>query len=178
MSNTRTDSMIYDLPCPELNGWRAPFTGANMSATLATCPTCSDESRGYTGYERKRGRKQAGRLGCEAVTRNAASSGHMGYKAADRVDFALVNAAAKRELLTLLARWLPDGRVNGREYEARNPRRSDRNYGSFRVNLRTGRWADFATGDSGGDPISLAAFLFGLSQIEAARQLAGMLGVR
>ena len=38
-----------------------------------------------------------------------------------RLDFAAVNAAALRELPTLLARWLPDGRVNGREYEARNP---------------------------------------------------------
>ena len=38
-------------------------------------------------------------------------------------------------------------------------------------------WADFATGDKGGDVISLAAFLFGLSQAEAARRIAGMLGL-
>ena len=95
-----------------------------------------------------------------------------------RIDFAAINAAANSELPTLLARWLPDGRVNGREYEARNPRRGDRHPGSFRVNLRTGRWSDFATGDSGGDPVSLAAYLFGLSQIDAARRLADMLGVR
>ena len=94
-----------------------------------------------------------------------------------RLDFAAVNAAALRELPTLLARWLPDGRVNGREYEARNPRRGDRHPGSFRVNLRTGRWSDFATGDKGGDPVSLAAFLFNLSQAEAARRLADMLRV-
>ncbi len=93
------------------------------------------------------------------------------------LNFASVNAAALRELPALLARWLPDGRANGREYEARNPRRVDRRVGSFRVNMRTGRWADFATGDRGGDPVSLAAFLFGLSQIEAARRLADMLGV-
>lgn len=93
------------------------------------------------------------------------------------LNFASVNAAALRELPALLARWLPDGRANGREYEARNPRRADRRVGSFRVNMRTGRWADFATGDRGGDPVSLAAFLFGLSQIEAARRLADMLGV-
>ena len=78
---------------------------------------------------------------------------------------------------TLLARWLPDGRVIGREYEARNPRRVDRHPGSFRVNLRTGRWSDFATGDKGGDPVSLAAYLFGLQQADAARRLADMLGV-
>jgi hypothetical protein len=94
-----------------------------------------------------------------------------------RLDFAAVNAAALRELPALLARWLPDGRANGREYEARNPRRADRRPGSFRVNLRTCRWSDFATGDKGGDPVSLAAFLFNLSQAEAARRLADMLGV-
>ena len=95
-----------------------------------------------------------------------------------RIDFAAVNAAALRELPTLLARWLPDGRATGHEYEARNPRRADRHPGSFRVNLRTGRWSDFATGDRGGDPVSLAAYLHGLSQIEAARRLADTLGAR
>lgn len=94
-----------------------------------------------------------------------------------RLDFAAVNAVALRELPILLSRWLPDGRANGREYEARNPRRGDRHPGSFRVNLRTGRWSDFATGDRGGDPVSLAAFLFNLSQIDAGRHLADMLGV-
>jgi hypothetical protein len=95
-----------------------------------------------------------------------------------RLDFAAINAAALRELPTLLAWWLPDGRINGREFEARNPRRGDRHPGSFRMNLGTGRWSDFATGDKGGDPVSLAAYLFDLSQIEAARRLADMLRVR
>jgi len=62
-------------------------------------------------------------------------------------------------------------------YVALNPKRADQRLGSFSVNLRTGRWADFATGDKGGDPISLAAFLAGLSQVEAARRLATMLGL-
>jgi hypothetical protein len=94
-----------------------------------------------------------------------------------RIDFDAVNAAARSELPTLLARWLPGGRVNGHEYEVRNPRRADRNPGSFRVNLRTGRWSDFATSDAGGDIVSLAAYLFDLSNIKAARKLADMLGV-
>jgi len=53
----------------------------------------------------------------------------------------------------------------------------DRNPGSFSVNLRTGKWADFATGDAGGDPVSLAAYVLNISQIEAARVIAGMVGV-
>jgi hypothetical protein len=96
----------------------------------------------------------------------------------EQIDFTAINAAAMRELPVLLARWLPDRRVIGREFEARNPRRCDRHVGSFRINLRTGRWADFATGDRGGDPVSLAAYLFALPQGEAARRLAVMLGMR
>ncbi len=94
------------------------------------------------------------------------------------VDFARVNAAALPALPALLDRWLPEGRWQGREYVVRNPRRQDRRPGSFKINLATGRWSDFATGDKGGDPISLAAYLFGLTQPEAARRLAEMLRVR
>ena len=49
--------------------------------------------------------------------------------------------------------------------------------GSFKVNRYNGRWADFATGDKGGDPISLVAYLGNVSQGEAARLLARMLGI-
>ena len=94
------------------------------------------------------------------------------------IDFATVNRAALEVLPALLARWAPDGRVMGHEYVARNPTRADRSPGSFKVHLRTGKWADFATGDQGGDVVSLAAYLSGARQVEAARNLAGMLGVR
>ena len=94
------------------------------------------------------------------------------------IDFTGINRAALANLPSLLNRWLPDGRVVGHEYEARNPTRSDRRPGSFRVNVTTGKWADFATGDKGGDVVSLAAYLSGTGQAEAARALADMLGVR
>jgi hypothetical protein len=94
-----------------------------------------------------------------------------------RVDFEQVKTAALRALPSLLNRWLPTGRLQGREFVALNPVRPDRHRGSFKVNMVTGRWSDFATGDRGGDPISLAAYLFGLTQIEAARKLADMLGL-
>lgn len=93
------------------------------------------------------------------------------------IDFARVNRAALAVLPALLARWLPDGRQTSGEWVARNPRRADRSSGSFKINLRTGRWADFATGDKGGDVISLAAYLAGLKQAEAARELARVLGI-
>ena len=93
------------------------------------------------------------------------------------IDFARINSAALSALPSLLSRWLPDGRRMGHEWVARNPTRTDQKPGSFRVNMHTGRWADFATDDRGGDPISLAAYLAGTGQAEAARALADMLGV-
>ena len=93
------------------------------------------------------------------------------------LNFSEINAAALPALPTLCARWMPGGKRIGREYVTLNPTRADRRPGSFKVNLYTGRWADFATGDKGGDPISLAAYLAGCSQVEAARRLAAMLGL-
>ena len=93
------------------------------------------------------------------------------------IDFAAINAAALAALPALLARWLPDGKSVGREYVALNPRRDDRHLGSFRINVTNGKWADFATGDRGGDVVSLVAYLSGSGQAEAARNLADMLGV-
>jgi len=94
-----------------------------------------------------------------------------------RLDFAAINRAALARLPELCHHWLPDGRRRGREYLARNPRRDDRRAGSFTINLHSGKWADFATGDRGGDPVSLAAYLSGLGQAEAARRLADMMGM-
>ena len=94
-----------------------------------------------------------------------------------RPDFHRVNDAALAVLPALLSRWLPNGRRQGREWVALNPKRADRRLGSFRVNILTGRWADFATGERGGDPVSLAAFLFDLNQGQAARRVAHMLGM-
>ena len=95
-----------------------------------------------------------------------------------KIDFEAINRAALARLPDLCARWLPDGQRRGREWVARNPRRSDRHLGSFSVNLMTGRWADFADDVRGGDPVSLAAYIGGIGQGEAARGLADMLGVR
>ena len=97
------------------------------------------------------------------------ASGGPNYKA--------INDAAIRALPEILQRWLPGGKVLGREYVTLNPKRGDRTAGSFSVNLRTGEWADFATNDRGGDVISLAVWLFGLAQPKAAQNVATMLGL-
>jgi hypothetical protein len=90
-----------------------------------------------------------------------------------RIDFAAINREAVPLLLAILQRLLPNGRREGHEYLALNPRRGDRRLGSFKINLRTGVWADFATDDKGGD----VAFIEDCKQGEAALKLARMLGL-
>lgn len=94
------------------------------------------------------------------------------------VFFVAVNMECLRRFPGLLAQWLPDGRQRGQEWIARNPTRADRRAGSFKVNTATGRWADFATGDVGGDPVSLYAYLKGTSQSDAARALSREWGLQ
>ncbi|MGH8579591.1 MAG: hypothetical protein ACREVK_05510 [Gammaproteobacteria bacterium] len=88
-----------------------------------------------------------------------------------------VARAALAAIDAVLARWLPGGKRQGAEYIVRNPTRSDDRPGSFSINCNTGRWADFATGDKGGDLISLIAYLDRISQAEACRRLGSFLGV-
>lgn len=93
------------------------------------------------------------------------------------INFDAINRAALASFPAVLARILPGGKRAGSEFVAINPKRADRRLGSFKVNRYNGRWADFATGDRGGDPVSLVAYLAGVNQIEAARLLAQMLAL-
>jgi putative DNA primase/helicase len=92
-----------------------------------------------------------------------------------RLDFAAINAAALARLPELLTQLLPGGRLIGREWVCGNLRGEPGR--SCRVNLATGRWADFATGERGGDPVSLYTAILRVPQGEAARRLAELLGV-
>lgn len=84
------------------------------------------------------------------------------------LDIRRVAEDALRHADRLVRAWLPNGRLEGREWVVRNPTRADTKPGSFKINLLSGEWADFATGDSGLDLVSLKAYLDGLSQLEAA----------
>src|SRR5271154_731135 len=95
----------------------------------------------------------------------------------EALDFDAINQAALAAFPAVLNRLLPRGKAMGRELVALNPRRADRNLGSFKINRHNGRWCDFATGDRGGDLVSLIAYLANVSQGEAARLLAQMLGI-
>jgi putative DNA primase/helicase len=92
-----------------------------------------------------------------------------------RLDFAGVNNAALARLPELLTQLLPGGRRIGREWVCGNLRGEPG--ASCKVNIFTGRWADFATGERGGDIISLAAAVWRVQQSEAALRLAELLGV-
>jgi putative DNA primase/helicase len=93
------------------------------------------------------------------------------------IDFDAIARAALNAADSLLHRWLPGGRCIGAEYVVRNPKRADHQPGSFKVNVRTGVWADFATNERGGDLISLRAWLDSTSQFDAARAIAAELGI-
>lgn len=93
------------------------------------------------------------------------------------LDFEKINRAALAQFHIIVARWLPGGHLRGKEYVARNPRRGDRQPGSFSINIANGKWGDFAADVRGGDPVSLAAYLFhDNDQIAAAVDLKRMLG--
>lgn len=96
----------------------------------------------------------------------------------ERPNFEAVRQRALAVLPSLVRDWLREGRQTGGVWAAKNPMRVDRKAGSFVVWTRTGAWKDYAVpGVSGGDPISLYAYLNDLGQGEACSELAGLLGM-
>jgi putative DNA primase/helicase len=93
------------------------------------------------------------------------------------IDFVGINHAALARGRTFLEALIPGGKFRGLEYQVRNPTRDDKRPGSFSINYRTGVWKDFATGDGGGDLISLWAYVRSIGQGEAALELADKLGI-
>jgi putative DNA primase/helicase len=101
-----------------------------------------------------------------------------GKPRSNKIDYDAINTFALSRFEALLRQRLPDGKKSGAEYVARNPTRSDGHAGSFSINVNTGVWEDFATGDRGGDPISLFAYLFhNNNQGDAAKALAEQFGL-
>jgi putative DNA primase/helicase len=92
-----------------------------------------------------------------------------------RFDFAAINRAALARLPELCRQWLPGGRLIGREWTCGSL--AGEPGASCKVNIATGRWSDFATGERGGDPVSFAAAIWKVPQTEAARRLAELLGM-
>src|SRR5574343_314480 len=98
--------------------------------------------------------------------------------AVKKLPFDAVNHAALAGLTRVLdwagVRW----QQHGYEVQMLNPHRSDdESFGSFSINANSGVWADFATGDKGGDVVSLVAYLKGYGQGDACKDLARLFGV-
>ena len=73
---------------------------------------------------------------------------------------------------------LPGGVVRDTEYVVRNPNRLDKSLGSFSINLKTGKWCDFAICRGGRDLLSLYAYVNRIENMgNACRKLANELGV-
>lgn len=92
-----------------------------------------------------------------------------------RIDFAAIATAALAAAERLVPLWLAGGKREGHEWKC-GSLAGDAGH-SCSVNLKTGAWADFATGDKGGDLISLWAAIRSLKPGEAARELARELNI-
>ena len=94
-------------------------------------------------------------------------------------EYQSIKAESNRRAPQIVPVWLPDGKRQGNEWIARNPTRNDKTAGSFKINLSTGQWIDFASGDKGESIVSLAIYLHGdRSPYEAAENLARMMGFK
>jgi len=97
----------------------------------------------------------------------------------NQINFKYISTVALRNAIPILQRLLPDGKIIGNHWVVRNPKRTDRNAGSFKINIRTGIWKDFADEQAkGGDLIALYAYLYDVSQVDAAKDIASMLNIK
>jgi predicted P-loop ATPase len=88
-----------------------------------------------------------------------------------RIDFKLLAEQLRGCAGTVVPRLLPGGKLIGQEWTC-----GDMSGGpgkSLRVNIQSGVWMDFASGEKGGDIISLKAAIDKSSMLEAAKSLVG-----
>lgn len=85
------------------------------------------------------------------------------------VDFSSLAATLLASASTLVPQWLPAGKRQGHEWVIGGLGGDPGT--SLSINLNTGRWMDFATGDKGGDLISLYAAIHSIPQLQAAKDL-------
>lgn len=92
------------------------------------------------------------------------------------ISFAEIKQRYSENPLPILREIVGTGEIRGGDYVALNPRRNDKHRGSFRVDIATGKFYDFATGDRGGSVIDLAMFVYNCGIIEAATKLGNFWG--
>lgn len=93
-----------------------------------------------------------------------------------RYDFKEVAQIALGQSLPLVSTWLPAGRKINSEWQCGSLNGEEGS--SFSVNLKTGIWSDFATGEKGGDLVSLYAAIYtNNNQGKAVKELAEQLRI-
>lgn len=85
------------------------------------------------------------------------------------LDFPSLAAELLARSETLCNEWFPAGKRRGREFVVGDLAGSEGE--SLSINLNTGKWSDFSTGEAGGDLISLYAAMNRIDQGEAYRKL-------
>lgn len=90
------------------------------------------------------------------------------------IDFDAIAGAALARAESICAELFPAGRKDGHEFKVGGL--GGEAGTSLSINLRTGRWKDFAAGDSGSDLIALWAAARSIGMGDAARELSDKLG--
>lgn len=94
------------------------------------------------------------------------------------LDYARLREDTISQTLATAKRLAPDGKLNGKEWDALCPSRPDSKLGSFKINVESGMWSDFSTGEKGGDIISYCKYCRGYgSMAEAAAEVIDILGI-
>lgn len=88
-----------------------------------------------------------------------------------RIDFKLLAEQLRSAAGMIVPRLLPGGRMVGPEWTCGDMTGGPGN--SMKVNMNSGVWCDFSTGEKGGDIISLKAAIDRCSMLEAAKSLVG-----
>lgn len=85
---------------------------------------------------------------------------------------------AKPHGLTILEHFLPGGKKAGKEYQVRNPHRTDEHLGNLSIEVASGKGGDFATGETFGDYVAVVAFATRAATMsDAAETLACFLNI-
>lgn len=87
------------------------------------------------------------------------------------IDFERINNDLLRRSREFVRELFPKAEFSG--HEAKIGSLAGERGKSLSINLETGVWKDFATGDGGSDLVSLGAAVWGCSQGEAAKRIAG-----
>ena len=85
------------------------------------------------------------------------------------IDFPVLASDLLNQAYTLIPSWLPAGKSAGVEWKCGSIEGEAGT--SLSINMKTGKWADFSTGDKGGDLISLYAAMKHIKNIDAAKIL-------